>query len=173
MKKHHGSSSKDSGRTRQITIPTYDHLYDDVYNLVFCNFSALARKAERSNFSPKNGEAARFDHIDFVLKSCANLSSKLFCPHCHKATIKSFRIKDGRLVPCCGNPRCRSGCPSDELYPLSFNVFTAPAFSSSTDMQKQLKHLLREALGLPENPAPDRVYVALKKNYEVSCLTSG
>jgi hypothetical protein len=58
------------------------------------------------------------------------------------------------------------------LYPLSFDVFTAPAFASSIDMQKQLKQLLREALGLPENPAPDRVYVALKKNYEVSCLTA-
>jgi len=162
----HNGKAGDDGLSHQtiIVVPPYDNFHSDVYDLVFKNFIALENKFR----SGQNGDPAKFSHIDFILKSGANLSSKLPCHCCHKGTAKYLRIKEGHLVPCCGSPKCRSGCSSDGLLPLSFEAFNIPIFSSSPEMREELKRMLKSALGLPENPSPESIYTVLKKNYELS-----
>ncbi len=158
--KNNSRSVQPPADNRKISIPPYSPSHSDLYSLVFCNFPALMRKAG-NGFSSKN-EPDRSEHLNFIIQSCSNLSAQIACPCCHKNMVKYFRVKGDHLVPCCSNPKCSSRC-SNGLYPLSFEVLGHQDFQES-DKQKQLKQLFKNLLGLPENPEPEKIYYALKKN---------
>ena len=161
-----GKKSVTESRSRSTvvipTIPSYGMEQDDVYSLVFVNYPALERKANTLAFSPKNGNVEKLKHVNFILQAGEKLHVDSLCPCCHKHQVKNIRIRDNRLIACCDNPHCRK-CSSGELFPLSFNIFGHEAFQSN-ERQRQLKKFFAGILGLPENPPPECIYNALKRN---------
>ncbi|MFA5184142.1 MAG: hypothetical protein WC456_01295 [Patescibacteria group bacterium] len=163
MKKRNGSSSSGSNSTqKKIIVPDYNPAYDDVYSLVFCNFSALERKAQVCTFNRHtNGNAVRLEHINFILQASSRSLVGNTCPCCHKHRATYFRIKDGRPVICC--EKCKSKC-GVETYPLSFETFKHPDFQFP-EGQKQLRQVFKSTFNLSDHPEPMMIYDILKKNY--------
>jgi len=159
------SNESDGNGNPKIVVPAYSSAYDDVYSLVFCNFSALGRKAQVLTFKKhENGNAGRLEHINFILQASPHLMASAICPGCHKNTVTHFRVKDSRLVACC--EKCKGKCGSAAIYPISFETLAHPDFQSN-ESQKQLKQLFKSVLGLPDNPEPQTIYSILKK----SCIS--